>query len=203
MKSWISFLLREISKLAESHVDRFYSSQNLNSRHISEKNSIDMVKYSSTIDAVLGALTGFFSLESAVITTPIDIIKSWSIQVYVICFVAHMYGVSPTKEDALTILFSSEEEVLKLFKEKAIAKRFRSAASQDAFKEIMRRIVKEAAEEIVKVIIGKAVDKSIRKFLEKIVPFVFGATLRAQVHVGGILPRQGNVQFYTTSFRGI
>ncbi|WOB42295.1 ATP-binding protein [Thermoleptolyngbya oregonensis NK1-22] len=174
-----NFFSEGFSKLAKSHVDSFYDSQTLNNRNISQKNSIDVIKYSSAIDGILGALTGFFSLESALITTPIDIIKSWSIQVYIICFVAHVYGVSPTKEDALTILFSSEQEVLKLFKEKAIAKRFRSAASQDALKEIMRRIVKEAAEEIVKAVIGKAVDKSIRKFLEKIVPFVFGATLSA------------------------
>ncbi|NET35071.1 MAG: hypothetical protein F6K19_24090 [Cyanothece sp. SIO1E1] len=149
--------------------------------------SADLVKYVSLIDGVKGGLTGWFSVESTLLTVPIDISTSWIFQAYIICLVAHVYGSETSnplsakkiRDEALIILFTSEEEVLNLFNKTAVVSNLRKKSSGDAARMAATAILKDVSKDVLKKLIGKIVDKSVRKFLEKIVPFVFGAGLSA------------------------
>ncbi|MBE9179349.1 ATP-binding protein [Oculatella sp. LEGE 06141] len=166
-----------ISKIAEFHVEKLRNQIEKTDRGLAK----EVVVYSSIIDAIGGAVTGLGSIESVLITAPIDTLKALTIQVYIVCLVAHVYKKNPTKNDVFVILFSSDEQVLELFSGIAPGRAFGNKVKSGIAREGLQRIIQNAAENVLKNLLGKLIDKSVRKFLEKIVPFVFGATLGASV----------------------
>ncbi|MBF2018772.1 MAG: EcsC family protein [Hydrococcus sp. C42_A2020_068] len=160
----------------------------LSQRDLAQK----IVDEQSITNGLFGALTGLGSAISLPIMIPIDIIKAWKIQGFMIRSIAQVYGYTPQNADlktAILLLVSSGSiEELKQFlrQEAAIVvsehtlsafDHLKKTAIQRAVKEGSKFATKALAEALSQVIGKKIAKKVLQKSLGVIAAPAFGAVI--------------------------
>jgi hypothetical protein len=174
---------------SKNYVERIRSAYPLlGRRDLAQK----IVDEQSTINRLFGAVTGLGSAISLPVTIPLDIIKAWKIQSFMIRCIAQVYDYAPQNTDlktAILLLVSSGsvEELKQFVWEEAAStvndgalKTFDSLkqlAIQMAAKESSKFATKALTEGLYKVGGKKVAEKVLKKSLGVVAAPAFGAAI--------------------------
>lgn len=137
-------------------------------------------------NGLLGAVTGMGSMMMLPLTIPIDVIKAWKIQDFMIKSIAHLYGYTPQNTDLKTALFlllsnGSVEEIKQCVATEAsqVVNRYAAGTIDSLKKAMIQMAAQEApkvlAEALWRVCGRKMAEKVMEKSLAVAVPLVGAA----------------------------